>query len=209
MRTWFLSFGLSRPSATRSRRGDSNPRPELYKSPALPTELLRRSRIVKPTAVVCFGHGLSEASGKLEFVEHPKDIGDKSTLAIMLALRLHGYAVLVPFGENTRYDLVIDNGNCLRRVQCKTGRLRNGAVLFATCSSYAHHGSLAEPRRDYRGQVDDFAVYCRELGAVYLIPIEDLGVRTLATLRVTPPANGQHKNVRIAAAYELARIDVY
>jgi hypothetical protein len=60
-------------------------------------------------------------------MEHPKDIGDRSTLAIMLALRELGYAVYVPFGENTRCDLVIDDGLRLFRVQCKTGRLRNGA----------------------------------------------------------------------------------
>ena len=50
----------------------------------------------------------------------------------MHALRLEGYAILVPFGENTRYDLVIDDGRQMRRVQCKTGRLRDGAVVFAT-----------------------------------------------------------------------------
>jgi hypothetical protein len=50
-------------------------------------------------------------------MQHPKDVGDRSTLAIMYALRLDGYAILVPFGENTRYDLVIDNGSRLRRVQ--------------------------------------------------------------------------------------------
>ena len=37
-------------------------------------------------------------------MEHPKDIGDRTTLAVMLALREVGFAVLVPFGENTRYD---------------------------------------------------------------------------------------------------------
>ncbi len=41
-------------------------------------------------------------------MQHPKDVGDQSTMAIMLALRLQGYDVFVPFGENTRYDLVID-----------------------------------------------------------------------------------------------------
>jgi len=40
-------------------------------------------------------------------VEHPKDIGDRTTLAIMLALRDVGFEVLLPFGENARYDLVI------------------------------------------------------------------------------------------------------
>ncbi|MBA2462518.1 MAG: hypothetical protein H0V45_12245 [Actinobacteria bacterium] len=57
----------------------------------------------------------------------------------MLALRQVGYALLVPFGENTRYDLVIDDGVRLARVQCKTGRLREGAIRFASCSTYAHH----------------------------------------------------------------------
>ena len=49
-------------------------------------------------------------------MDHPKDTGDRTQLAIMLALRDAGYAVLVPFGENTRYDLVIDDGKSLARV---------------------------------------------------------------------------------------------
>jgi hypothetical protein len=69
----------------------------------------------------------------------PKDVGDRSTLAVMLALSAAGYAVYLPFGENTRCDLIIDDGATLARVQCKTGRLRNGAVTFKTCSSYMHH----------------------------------------------------------------------
>jgi hypothetical protein len=142
-------------------------------------------------------------------MEHPKDIGDRSTLAIMYALRLMDYAILVPFGENTRYDLVIDNGSRLRRVQCKTGRLKNGAVHFPTCSTYVHHKNPKVPRRDYEGQIDDFAVYCPELGSVYLIPIEDVPTKSMGLLRVTPARNGQFKRIRLAAAYEVAKIDVY
>jgi hypothetical protein len=142
-------------------------------------------------------------------MQHPKDIGDRSTMAIMFALQLEGYPVLLPFGENTRYDLVIDTGPRLRRIQCKTGRLRNGAVIFRTCSTYGHHPNPKVIRRDYEGQIDDFAVYCPELGAVYLIPIEDVSTRTMAMLRVSPPRNGQHQRIRLAAAYEVARIDDY
>jgi hypothetical protein len=142
-------------------------------------------------------------------MQHPKDIGDKSTMAIIFALQVEGYPVLLPFGENTRYDIVIDTGAQLRRVQCKTGRLRQGAVVFRTCSTYGHHPNPKIIRRDYEGEIDDFAVYCPELGAVYLIPIEDVATRTSAMLRVTPPRNGQFKRIRMAAAYEIARIDVY
>ena len=41
-------------------------------------------------------------------MEHPKAVGDRTTLAVMLALEEAGYPFLIPFGENTRYDLAID-----------------------------------------------------------------------------------------------------
>ena len=61
-------------------------------------------------------------------VPHPKDIGDRSTLAIMLALQAEGSTIYVPFGENSRCDLVVDDGVRLIRIQCKTGRLTKGSV---------------------------------------------------------------------------------
>jgi hypothetical protein len=139
---------------------------------------------------------------------HPKDIGDRTTLAVMLALQDSGFAVYVPFGENTRSDLVIDNRRTLARVQCKTGRLRGGAVLFAVCSCYGHHLRPGDARRDYQGEVDYFGVHCPETTAVYLVPIEDLAVRSLATLRVEPARNGQTRNVRHAADYEIGYVSV-
>jgi PD-(D/E)XK endonuclease len=138
-------------------------------------------------------------------VEHPKDIGDRSTLAIMLVLRHLGLDILVPFGENMRYDLAIDDGSRLRRLQCKTGRLRKGAVVFAVSSSYGHHRNPSTARRDYRGQVDAFAVYCPETTGVYLVPIADLAARTQARLRVDRPRNNQTKAIRYAAEYEIGR----
>src|SRR5207244_6106005 len=133
--------------------------------PALPAELLRRSTIVaaqrgspswpRPSRCVVYGDDMRE---------HPKTVGNRSTLAIMFGLFQAGYEVLVPFGENTRYDLVIDDGRSLARVQCKTGRLRNGAVVFNTCSSYAHHPNPKMIKRPYRGEIDYFGVYCAATG---------------------------------------------
>jgi hypothetical protein len=141
-------------------------------------------------------------------MEHPKDIGDRSTLAVLLMLASAGYPVLVPFGENTRYDLVIDEGSRLARVQVKTGRLRLGGVRFAVCSAYGHHRDPANARRSYHGQVDYFAVFCPETCGVYLIPIEDIKVNVHCTLRVTPARNNQHAGVRLAANYEIGRVSV-
>jgi len=139
-------------------------------------------------------------------MEHPKDIGDGSLLAIMAAFRAEGLAMYLAFGENTRSDLIIEAGDRLARVQCKTGRLRGGSVVFRACSSYGHHRNLLTARRDYQGQVDAFAVYCPETAGVYVVPIADLSVHVEAKLRVDPPRNGQRKRIRLAADYEIGRI---
>jgi hypothetical protein len=131
-------------------------------------------------------------------MEHPKAKGDRTTLAVKLGLPEAGYSFSVPFGENVRFDLILIEKERLARVQCKTGRLRNGAVLFATCSCYGHHRNPASARRSYLGQVEYFAVYCRELGSVYLVPITGLGTRNQATLRVESPRNNQRTRVRRA-----------
>jgi hypothetical protein len=145
----------------------------------------------------------------LKEMEHPKEIGDRSTLAAMLALKAAGYALLVPSGENTRYDLVADDGIVLARVQCKTGRLRGGAIVFSVTSTYGHHRNPATARRAYRGEIDYFAVYFPETAGVYLVPIDDVvDTRTSATLRVDPSRNGQKKRIRHAADYEIARVPV-
>jgi hypothetical protein len=142
-------------------------------------------------------------------MEHPKDIGDRTTLAVMLALRELGLGVLVPFGENTRYDLVIDDGKCLARVQCKTGRLRGGAVRWSLCSNYGHHANPRVVHRDYHGDIDYFGVYCPETEGVYLIPIVDLPMRRQGNLRFEPAKNNQRKFIRHAAQYEIGRVTVH
>jgi hypothetical protein len=139
---------------------------------------------------------------------HPKDIGDRSTLAIILALREHGFRVLLPFGENTRYDLAIERAGVFARVQCKTGRLIAGAVCFRTASSYYHHPRPKMPAKHYKGQVDYFAVFCPETGNVYLVPIDDLQPLTQASLRVEPTRNRQADRIRWAAEYALGRVTI-
>ena len=139
-------------------------------------------------------------------MDHPKDIGDGSTLAIMTALRMSGVAIYVPFGENTRCDLIVDDDGELIRVQCKTGRLREGAIRFAVCSCYGHHRNPQASRRNYEGEVDYFAVYCPETTGVYMVPIDDVPLRAAALLRIDPPRNNQRKRIRFAADYQIARV---
>ncbi len=140
--------------------------------------------------------------------EHPKVVGDRTTLAVMAALQAAGYDLYAPFGENTRVDLIAEGGEHLLRIQIKSGRLRDGAVRFSCCSNYAHHPAPALARRAYHGEVDAFAVYCRETRGVYLVPIGELPVNTEASLRLAPARNNQQRRIRLAADYEIGRVAI-
>jgi hypothetical protein len=52
-------------------------------------------------------------------MEHPKAIGDHTTLAVMLALQANSTPFFLPFGENTRCDVVIDEDGGSRAFSAK------------------------------------------------------------------------------------------
>jgi PD-(D/E)XK endonuclease len=130
-----------------------------------------------------------------------KRVGDASEACVLAALVKAGYSVLLPFGENHRYDLVIDDGRRLQRVQVKTGRLRRGVVAYSCSSSHTHRGGVAA--RPYFGQADVIAVYCPQNGKVYLVPEHEF-VATRAHLRLADPQNNQSRRIRWARDFELA-----
>ncbi len=128
-----------------------------------------------------------------------KTLGDISELHVILAMRRRGYDVSLPYGENHRYDLVVDDGEKLSRVQVKTGRIRGDVIKYSCSSSHAHRGGTARP---YFGQIDFLAVYCRDNGKVYILPENEL-TATCAHLRLSAPRNNMRKMIRWAADFEL------
>lgn len=124
--------------------------------------------------------------------------GDVTELAVTLALARAGKKILRPVSSATRYDLLVDNEDgTFTRIQCKTGRLREGTVEFRMYSISGHHTR----ENSYRGQIDAFGVYCAETGDAYLVPIEALTCDTIARLRISPARNGQMRRVRLASDY--------
>jgi len=131
---------------------------------------------------------------------HPVDVGIRTEATIVAELLKRGYQILVPHSQNQRYDLVLDVDGVFMRVQCKTGRLRNGCVEFSAQSIRVN--TKRTVRRDYRDQVEVFMVHCPETGGIYAIPVEE-ATRTNCTLRIEPTANCQDKGIRWARDYEL------
>ena len=129
-----------------------------------------------------------------------KSVGDITQSQVMAALLMRGKKVLTPFGDNVRYDLVVEEDGRFTRIQCKTGKINRGAVVFSVASSQYHRGGK---RRDYRGQVEAFGVFCPDNEKVYIIPIRDLPLMREAKLRLTPAKKSQAKGIRWAAKYEI------
>jgi hypothetical protein len=131
-----------------------------------------------------------------------KVVGDVSELRVMAALARAGYVVAKPFGENARYDLIVDDGSTLQRVQVKTGRIRGDVLMFNCCSTHGHRRTV-EMTRPYTGQIDLLAVFCPTNEKVYLLPEAHL-TRSKIQLRLAPPRNNMVKSIRYAVWYELA-----
>jgi PD-(D/E)XK nuclease superfamily protein len=121
---------------------------------------------------------------------------------VLAALIKLGYPVAVPFGV-ARYDLVVEMDDGFKRIQCKTGRLRDGAVRFSAASLSSDRRPGYIKKNPYIGSADFFGVFCPDTDAVYLVPVGDQ--RTEVSLRVAPSANSQAKGVRWARDFELIR----
>src|SRR5207302_1784915 len=142
----------------RSGRRDSNSRPPTWQAGALPLRHFRKR--------------------STQMINNPTAKGKRSEAKILGELVEAGKSVLSPWGEE-RYDLALDEGGRLVRIQCKTGILRNGCVDFKTCIM-----DIRRPLGDggYHGQIEAFAVYCPQTRQAYLVPIEAVPGPTLARL---------------------------
>jgi hypothetical protein len=123
--------------------------------------------------------------------------GNAAEAAVLSAFVQRGYEVLVPFGGGQPYDLVVELGNSMLRVQCKRAWLAGGCLVFN--SRGTDHG---RGRRSYRGLADIFGVYFDDTETVYLVPIDEVA-DSKGWLRVEPTRNNQKRRVRLAADFAI------
>jgi len=130
-----------------------------------------------------------------------KAIGDRSELEVAIALARVGYLVSKPLFDSHRYDLIIDDGEKLFRVQVKTGRLRGGSIKVPCFSTHAQGPTVLQ--RSYRGEIDFIGVFCPQTGEVYMVPESEI-VDSTMHLRVAPTINRQDRHIRWAHRFKLA-----
>lgn len=126
-----------------------------------------------------------------------KQTGDETEARIIAALIGEGYSVSVPFGDNDKYDLVVDTDSRLLRIQCKTGWIEDEVIRFKTASKTTTDGDVT--MNDYDGEIDAFAVRCKDNRELYWVPIEDVGKKS-TYLRLSEPEI-DHPSVNLAETY--------
>jgi len=131
--------------------------------------------------------------------QNSKMVGEKTEISIISEFINNDVSVSIPFGDNQRYDFIIDVDNVLYKIQSKTGILKDGSIEFSTSSSSYHRGGN---RKSYKGQIDYFAVYCCGTNNIYLISVDDVS-ESVGTLRVNPTKNNQIKRVKWHLDYKL------
>ena len=128
-----------------------------------------------------------------------KKKGQITEANVMLSL-LKKFTVLIPYGENQKYDFVLEKNGEYKTVQCKTGRIRNGAIIFNLYSVVRDKDTKKHKKVTYHN-VDYFGVYCEATNKSYLVSSEILP-QYEGTLRVDEPAI-KYSFIRYAKDFEL------
>jgi hypothetical protein len=117
------------------------------------------------------------------------------------AIRL-GLVVLRPLCEGSRYDLAIDTGTAILRIQCKWASLRK-EVLTARCITSRHTPGGYRRTRYSATEIDAIALYAPDTDCCYLLPVSEVEDHSTISLRIAPTRNNQAKSVRWAHDYEM------
>jgi hypothetical protein len=121
--------------------------------------------------------------------------------AIMYEAVKLGCGVARPL-DDEKYDLILDLGVTLLRVQCKWA-VRHGDVVVIRCRT-CRRGREGLIHRGYEpGEIDAIAAYCAELDRCYLLPTAMSVGRTAVQLRLAPTRNNQRTGIHWASDFEL------
>lgn len=124
-----------------------------------------------------------------------KDKGDAAEASVLAILMRSGKHCLLPYGDNRRYDIVVDERGRFVRIQVKCGRIRNGCLVYNTTTVVN-----GKTTGRYNESIDYFGVYCFETDKLYLVPERDAPIGT-GSLRLDNNKKAD-KKAKYAATYE-------
>ena len=110
-----------------------------------------------------------------------------------------GYQVSIPYGENARYDFIVDIDGNLLRIQAKTAKENKNGTIRILCKSTRPNTKCAITKHYTSDEIDYFATFYNN--KCYMIPVNECYDSKI--LRFEKSANNQHENVNFAKDYEV------
>ena len=129
--------------------------------------------------------------------------GDLAEMRVAADVLARGHRVAIPFGEDCPYDLVVDRGGSLERVQVKH-TVSDGRVVVVRCRTHSLTGGRVRSVTKYTAEtIDWIAVYDATTDRCFYVPAAELGPTGAAQLhlRLAPPRNDQVTGIRQAADF--------
>lgn len=107
-----------------------------------------------------------------------KQQGDTAELRFMLLNHELGYIVSKPFGDNAKYDLIVDTGTELQKIQIKSTKRKETSCGMDCYNCLVCSGGDSKQR--YSDQdIDYIAIYVIPENAWYKIPIKEIKGKTV------------------------------
>ena len=92
-----------------------------------------------------------------------KEKGNLTELQCMTEFYKAGYRVSIPYGENSRYDMILDVNGHLLRVQCKTSKAVSDDCLSFACRSTRVNSQGSYSSKYTKDEIDYFSVRQKQL----------------------------------------------
>jgi len=129
--------------------------------------------------------------------------GNLVELQCIMKFMTMGFECSVPYGNQAKYDILVDTSKEILRIQCKKSHWADdrNSITFSCCSSTTN--TQKTTRHYYTSNDIDYFATCWE-DNVYLIPVEECS--TTKSLRITPKTNKTPPNVNMAEDYLVEKI---
>lgn len=131
-----------------------------------------------------------------------KQKGDIAEAFVTYILKKNGFNVLIPWGEDNRYDLVAEKNGVFKRIQVKYVTPNNG-TLGVSIRSSNNYNIIHYSKKE----IDIIAAYNSKNSKVYFIPLNSTRNISSCRLRLRPAKNMQKKYIVMASKYE-SRFDL-
>lgn len=134
-----------------------------------------------------------------------KQKGDITELKCLTYFYEQGYSVSIPWGENDRYDMILDIGGILLRLQAKTSREGNYPGTFVFSTATTHKNRVKVEREGYtKDDIDYFVTLYRN--KCYLVSCLETETASSKVLRYAVNNRSNSSISNWASNYEADKI---